>query len=213
MFTTEGGGTQVASTPAGATAAKSVSNGLVFNFSFPNPGANPASAFDWSFTGPGSPAAQPNVFGGTVTFTGPGAVTITCLVNGATPPPANTSYVISGLAATAGTPRMVEGLSAGPESYDPGDHTVAEVQEHVNDLQTDEEIRAVYDAELAGKSRSTLLSYLESLLPYDPSEHTVDDVVAYAEGTPDEVPALIEAERAGKNRSTLLSRLEALQTT
>ena len=53
---------------------------------------------------------------------------------------------------------MVEGeVVESNGDYDPGEHTVSEVQEYVNGLDSDEEIRAVYDAELRGKSRSTPL--------------------------------------------------------
>jgi hypothetical protein len=214
MFTTQAGGQVLASSPVGATATKSPTNGLVYNFSFPNPGANANTCFDWTFTGPGSPVAQPNVFSGTVTFTGAGAGTIICTVTGATPPPNNTVYTIT-VAPTAGTPRMAKAsVEDGEEGeYDPGDHTVGDVQEHVNGLDDDESIRAIYDAEVAGKNRSTLVSYLESLLPYDPAEWNVEDVVEYAEANPDELDDIIASEREGKNRSTLLSQLEALQIT
>jgi hypothetical protein len=43
--------------------------------------------------------------------------------------------------------------------------------------------------------------------PYDPGEHTVDEVIAYAEAHPDEVDDIIAAEEAGKGRVTLLDRL------
>ena len=48
---------------------------------------------------------------------------------------------------------------------------------------------------------------------YDPSEHTVDEVVEYASQHPDEVEAILTAEQGGKNRSTLTSQLEAMSTT
>jgi hypothetical protein len=97
-------------------------------------------------------------------------------------------------------------------AYDPSDKTVAEVQEDVNSMDEDQ-IRAVYDAEVAGKNRTTLVSYLESLLPFDPAEYNVEDVVQYATDNPELLADIITAEREGKNRSTLLSQLEALQTT
>ena len=215
MFTTQSGGTAVASSPVGATATKSVTNGLVYTFSFTNTGARPAADFDWSFTGPGSPVAQPNIYGGTVTFTGAGAGTIVCTVAAGAGPPAGGTYTIT-VAPTAGTPRAIEqGVEEGEDdgSFDPGECTVAEVQEYVNNLDDDESIRAVYDAEVAGKNRTTLVSYLESLLPFDPAEYTVEGVVEYAEANPTELDDIIAAEREGKNRTTLLSQLEALQTT
>jgi len=43
--------------------------------------------------------------------------------------------------------------------------------------------------------------------PYDPGEHTVDEVLAYCAEHPDEVEAIYDAEEAGKNRVTLLDKL------
>jgi len=43
--------------------------------------------------------------------------------------------------------------------------------------------------------------------PYDPADHNVDDVLAYADEHPDEVDEIIAAEEAGKNRITLLEKL------
>jgi hypothetical protein len=45
---------------------------------------------------------------------------------------------------------------------------------------------------------------------YDPSSHTVDEVLAYASANPDEVEEIYEAEQDGKNRTTLLDKLEAM---
>jgi hypothetical protein len=42
---------------------------------------------------------------------------------------------------------------------------------------------------------------------YDPSAHTVDEVLAYAAEHPDEVADIVSAEEAGKSRSTLLDKL------
>jgi len=42
---------------------------------------------------------------------------------------------------------------------------------------------------------------------FDPSEHTVEDVVAYVEEHLDELDAVIAAETAGRNRKTLLAQL------
>lgn len=43
--------------------------------------------------------------------------------------------------------------------------------------------------------------------PYDPSEHTVDEVLAYAAEHPDEAHDIAVAEEAGKGRVTILDRL------
>jgi hypothetical protein len=169
MFTTEGGGTTIPSSGGGvAQATKSPSNGLVFNFSVPNPGARPAADFDWTFTGPGSPAAQPDKTSGSVTFTGPGAVTLVCTVAAGAGPPAGGTYTINGTA-TAGTPRSVEPGDGEPEpepegeyagaGFDPAAHTVAEVEEYVEEHP--DEVEAILDLEEQGKARSTLIAFLE----------------------------------------------------
>lgn len=44
---------------------------------------------------------------------------------------------------------------------------------------------------------------------FDPADHTVDDVVAYADEHPDELDRLIGEEEAGKARVTLLEKLHA----
>jgi PKD repeat protein len=131
--------------------------------------------------------------------------------------PAAGSYPITITAVTgtggAGVSLLGADRSAGEEDYDPNDHTVAEVEDYANTLETAEQVQALIDAERAGKDRSTLITFLESMLPYDPSEHTIPDVVQYATDNPDETADIIAAEREGKNRTTLLSQLEALQTT
>lgn len=45
-------------------------------------------------------------------------------------------------------------------SYDPGAYTVMEVQDYVT--ANPDEVDAVYQAELTGKARSTLLTWLEA---------------------------------------------------
>lgn len=165
MYTTQGGGTSIPSSGGGvAQATKSPANGLVFSFSVPNPGARPAADFDWTFTGPGNPAAQNDKTSGTVTFTGAGAVTIVCTVAAGAGPPAGGTYTVSATA-TAGTPRMVEEGDGEPppeDAYDPFDHTVAEVQDYVNEHP--DEAQAIYDSEVNGKNRVTLVEWLEDLL-------------------------------------------------
>jgi hypothetical protein len=170
MFTTEGGGQSIPSTGGGvAQATKSPTNGLIYSFSVPNPGARPAADFDWTFTGPGSPAAQNDKTSGTVTYTGPGAGTIVLTVAAGAGPPAGGTYTIT-TAPTAGTPRSVDPGGDGepegePEStagFDPAAHTVAEVEEYVEEHP--DEVAAILELEEAGKNRSTLISYLEGLI-------------------------------------------------
>ena len=218
MFTTQGGGASIPSSGGGvAQATKDPTNGLKFSFSVPNPGARPAADFDWTFTGPGSPAAQPDKTSGTVTFTGAGAVTIVCTVAAGAGPPAGGTYTVS-TTATAGTPRMVEEEGGGEitqetvavgEPYDPGEYTVSEVQQYV--AEHPDELSDVYESEVANKNRSTLVTWLEEQFPFDPGEWTVTEVADYAADNPSELEDIIAAEKAGKNRTTLVAQLEALR--
>lgn len=51
---------------------------------------------------------------------------------------------------------------AEPEAYDPGAHTVTEVQDYVT--ANPGQAQAVRDAEAAGKNRSTLLTWLDGVI-------------------------------------------------
>jgi len=157
---------------------QSQTNGLIFSFGLAGTTSRPTTDFTWSFTGPGSPAAQ-NVVSGTVTFTGAGAITATCTVAGVgTPPPTNGTYgPISGTAVT-GAPRELppEGdagtmaVEADLETqaveeengFDPYNYTVAEVIAWVDE--NPGEAQAVLDLEVEGKNRSTLVSHLEAMV-------------------------------------------------
>ena len=169
MYTTEKGGTSIPSTGGGiAQATKSGTNGLVYSFSVPNPGARPAADFDWTFTGPGNPAAQNDKFSGTVTYTGAGAGTIVLTVAAGAGPPAGGTYTIV-TAPTAGTPRSVDSdpdpdpeEDGGDGVFDPADYTIPEVEEYVN-ANPDQAID-ILDAEEAGKNRVTLVTWLESII-------------------------------------------------
>lgn len=46
----------------------------------------------------------------------------------------------------------------GSEAFDPGEHTVADVKAWVTDHP--DQVQAIYDAEVAGKARQTLLDWL-----------------------------------------------------
>lgn len=50
----------------------------------------------------------------------------------------------------------------------------------------------------------------ESEETFDPSEHTISQVLAYVQTNPDRLYAVYEAEESGKNRSTLIRQLEDL---
>ena len=97
-----------------------------------------------------------------------------------------------------------------PVGYDPAAHTVGEVQEYVSEHP--DQLEEMYEAEVAGKARSTLVTWLEEQFPYDPGAWTVQEVVDYAEANPGDLDDIIAAEQAGKNRSTLLSHLEGLRS-
>jgi hypothetical protein len=94
-----------------------------------------------------------------------------------------------------------------PGDYDPGEHTVAEVTEYAQTLDVDG-VKALIKSEEEGKGRSTLVSALSELLPFDPGDWTVDEVKDYVDEYPEEREAALEAERAGKNRKGLVTYLE-----
>jgi hypothetical protein len=217
VITAPGGGGGV------VTADANMANGMIFTFSWVGTTARPNADFDWAFP-TGTPATAADTKGPTtVTYATAGAKTATLTVAAGAGPPAGGSYPITVQAKTG--PRAVQEEEAGTfdadvgdsteESvatageYDPGEHTVVEVEQYV--AANPDELTDVYNAETAGKNRSTLVAHLEALFPYDPSEYGVADVVAYAQENPDEVADILDAERAGKNRSTLISQLEALQ--
>jgi hypothetical protein len=100
-----------------------------------------------------------------------------------------------------------------PEAYDPSEHTVDEVKAYADELDDDGLIQELLDAETAGKNRTTLVAYLEALLPFDPGEYTIDGVLQFVSDNPTELDDVMAAEREGKNRSTLLSQLEGLRST
>jgi hypothetical protein len=81
MYTTQGGGQAIASSPVGMTATKSPTNGLIYSFAAIDQ-SRPAADYSWTFTGQGgNPAAQPGVAKGTVTFLAAGTpATIVCTV-------------------------------------------------------------------------------------------------------------------------------------
>jgi len=99
-----------------------------------------------------------------------------------------------------------EGDEPSPEAYDPGAHTVGEVEDYVSSHL--EEAKAVLDAEVAGKNRSTLVSWLQATIPFDPYDHTVGEVEDYVTAHPEELERIYTEESEGKARTTLLSWLE-----
>ena len=131
--------------------------------------------------------------------------------------PAGGTYTFAVVAGGA-TPRFVEQSVDGGEEppeesteevaigYDPAAHTVAEVQEYVTEHP--EQLGEMYEAEVAGKNRSSLISWLVEQMPYDPGDYTIDEVKEYVGLNPSEVEDVLAAEEAGKNRVTLVTWLE-----
>ena len=198
MFTTEGGGTSIPSSGGGvAQATKSGTNGLVYNFSVPNPGARPAADFDWTFTGPGSPAAQNDKFSGSVTYTGAGAGTIVLTVAAGAGPPAGGTYTIN-VAPTAGTPRMVEEQAGGEEP--PPDEGLSPLQENTQALQENTEALHENTEEVTSDEDDV----------FDPGDYTIQQVEDYVNANPDQAIDILDAEEAGKNRVTLVTWLEGV---
>ena len=214
---------------------------MVWRFTFqvdPASSRTPASDFDWVFTG-GTPATATDTKGPVVvTYASAGNKTATLNVTGVGTPNTfaaggtpNGAYPITVVAvgATGGQPRMVAPGGDGDEieelpeieevpeedveveegAYDPGEYTVAEVQEYVTD--NPDEALAIYDAEIAGKNRSTLVTWLEEQIPFDPGAYTIDEVKDYVTNNPSELDAIYEAEVDGKNRVTLVTWLEEFE--
>jgi hypothetical protein len=186
MYTASGSG-PIQSTPAGGgTVTPDLTNGLKFTLT----GAGDRATYSWSWTPtnagdiPASPIATKN---GTVTFGVAGAKTVTCAISGAGTTPAVGSYTYT-----------VNAVS-GPRSEDPG------VEGASAQTQSDPLADAPIDETAAA----------EPTFPYDPnydpSQHTVNDVVGYVIDNPNELEAVLSAEQAGRNRSTLVSHLESMR--
>lgn len=60
--------------------------------------------------------------------------------------------------------------------------------------------------QLAGYSTTPpeALKVADEPAPFDPAEHTVDQVLTFIEEHPDSADAVLELERHGKNRSSLI---------
>ena len=214
--------------PAMATVDQS--NGLIWTFKL-DQSSTRTTSLAWTFP-TGTPATATGPGPHTVTYASAGSKANTAVATGAGEganpyPPAGTTNIpvtaVSGAAPQMmmmGAPEEGEGEEfieeddsdeESPEvpiAFDPAAHTVAEVEEYADEHP--EQAAELLDAEVAGKNRSTLVAFLEGLIPFDPGAYSVADVIAYADENPDEAEEILEAERAGKNRTTLISHLEGL---
>jgi hypothetical protein len=167
--------------------ATNPTNGLIWTL-YAKDQSQVAANYDWAYTPAGGSPASPIVDtkSPVITFTTAGAKTVTLTLNGVAQP----SFVINAVAGTA--PRMspeeeaeVSQLaesppdrSSGPSSvgdgdeedyasagFDPAAHTVAEVEEYVEEHP--EEVERIRQLEEEGKARVTLLTHLESMVDGD----------------------------------------------
>ena len=219
----------VANTTGSAYAIVNPANGLIWTF-YAKDQSQVAANYDWAYTGaagtPPSPIADTKspvvtlpAGAHTVTLTlngvAQGTFTITAVAGVAPRMGAEEEAEVSMLAEGRGAPEPAELTSPSGDGdtevdvgYDPAAHSVADVQAYANEHP--DQAGDLYDAEVAGKNRATLVSFLEGMMPFDPGEYSVADVIAYAEENPDEVEEIMEAEREGKGRVTLLTHLESL---
>lgn len=145
-------------------------DGLKWTFRLDAPSTRTTS-LAWNFGTGATPGTATGPGPHNVTYTGPGAAktitaTATGVGEGVNPyPPAGVTTIPLTTISTGqtGSPLMVEqqGLPPTDEAFDPGDHTVAEVQDYIT--AHPDEIDAVYDAETSGKNRTTLVTWLESV--------------------------------------------------
>jgi hypothetical protein len=141
--------------------------------------------------------AQAAKTSGTVTFTGPGPVTIVCTVSGATaPPPTNGAYTVSATA-TAGTPRSVDPGDGGEESQPEVDPQTGLIDQTGD---TDTDTNTVYDSDAYG-----------NFILADHSIAAVKDFLGHYELTDENIDDLISEEEEGANRVSLLDWLNTLR--
>ena len=161
-----------------AMATVNPANGLIWTFRLDQPSTRTASLV-WTFP-TGTPATITGPGPHAVTFASAGTKAVTAVATGvgegANPYPAagTTNLPVTAVSGAApqllmapeegGTEEIVPAPSVGPTqetptAFDPGEHTVAEVQEYVT--ANPDEIQEVYDAEIDNKNRVTLVTWLE----------------------------------------------------
>ena len=225
-----GGGTGMTITsPTGLyKATADPTNGLKFTFEAIDKTRPPAD-YDWTFPG-GTPATQADSKGPVVvTFATAGSKTISLAIAAGAGPPATGTYPMTVQAVSGPRSVLEEGEGEGeapevapqetPLEAAPGEPADIEtvLQGTVDEVKTFAEanpdfISELYEGETAGQNRSTLVTWLEQRVPFDPAGYTVTQVIGYAEDYPAEIADIIAAERAGKNRTTLINQLESMQT-
>lgn len=159
-----GAGTGQVVTAPQVKATADMANGQRFTFDATDK-TRVAADYDWAFPG-GTPAtAADNKGPVTVTYSTGGAKVATLTIAAGAGPPAGGAYPITVQATAAALPRSMPGGEEPPPEegpFDPGDHTVAEVEEYVE--ANPEETQRIFDAESADKQRVTLLNWLSARL-------------------------------------------------
>lgn len=105
-----------------------------------------------------------------------------------------------------------QGCPISPEDDTPGADEQPE-DERLEDEQADDEQPEDEQAEpetpqpVLGATSAAADSADDPAAAFDPSQHTVADVLAYAKANPAQAQQVLEAERVGRARTTLLSEL------
>jgi hypothetical protein len=115
------------------------------------------ASVDWDFGDGQTDADVPSTSLIRHTYATAGAYTVSADVEGDI-----VTLVVNPHTASAGRESTPEPEDEGEGEFDPSDHTVADVLEHVDDHP--DEAQGIYDAELLGKARTTLLNGLEERL-------------------------------------------------
>ena len=152
-------------------------DGLKWTFRLDAPSTRTTS-LAWNFGTGATPGTATGPGPHNVTYTGPGAAktitaTATGVGEGGNPyPPAGVTTIPLTTVSTGqtGSPLMVEQQQQLPPTdeiteevpvgYDPAAHTVSEVQDYIIDHP--DQLDEMYEAELAGKNRTTLITWMES---------------------------------------------------
>lgn len=159
-----------------AQAVVNPANGLIWTFKLDQPSTRTASLV-WTYP-TGTPATSTGPGPTTVTFASAGTKAVTAVATGAGeganpyPPAGTTNLPVTAVSGAAPQLMMMEGGGESGEGdggeetppedtpFDPADHTIPEVEDYVG--QHPDELERIYSAEVDGKGRTTLLSWLEA---------------------------------------------------